>query len=92
MENVGNHGLQYRSGMLQSWNKFCFTSGYIKVSMALPGHNSETQEYMSYPLFFCDLDSSSIVVAWWVDYGQPWQTRLQRENGWCLALHVSSAL
>lgn len=45
MENVENHGLQYRSGMLQSWNKFCFTSGYIEVSMTLPGPNSETQGY-----------------------------------------------
>jgi len=37
MENVQNHGLQYRSGMLQSWNKFCFTRGYIEVSLTLPG-------------------------------------------------------
>ncbi|TFK87206.1 glycoside hydrolase family 16 protein [Polyporus arcularius HHB13444] len=40
-----NHGLQYRSGMLQSWNKFCFTSGYIEVSMTLPGPDSNTQGY-----------------------------------------------
>ena len=50
MENVENHGLQYRSGMLQSWNKFCFTSGYIEVSMTLPGPNSETQGYVSFSL------------------------------------------
>ena len=42
-----NHGLQYKSGMLQSWNKFCFTSGYIEVSMTLPGPNSNTQGYVS---------------------------------------------
>jgi beta-glucanase (GH16 family) len=24
LENVGEHGLQYHSGMLQNWNKFCF--------------------------------------------------------------------
>ena len=24
-------------GMLQSWNKFCFTTGYVEVSMSLPG-------------------------------------------------------
>ena len=47
MENVENHGLQYRSGMLQSWNKFCFTSGYIEVSMTLPGPNAETTGYVS---------------------------------------------
>lgn len=32
-----NHMLPYRSGMLQSWNKFCFSSGYIEVSLTLPG-------------------------------------------------------
>lgn len=45
MEEVPNHGLNYRSGMLQSWNKFCFTSGYIEVSMTLPGPNSNAQGY-----------------------------------------------
>jgi beta-glucanase (GH16 family) len=24
-------------GMLQSWNKFCFKTGYVEVSMSLPG-------------------------------------------------------
>ncbi|KAL0059725.1 hypothetical protein AAF712_013521 [Marasmius tenuissimus] len=32
-----NFNLSYRSGMLQSWNKFCFTSGYIEVGVILPG-------------------------------------------------------
>lgn len=30
-------GLPYLSGMLQSWNKFCFTTGYIEVSVIFPG-------------------------------------------------------
>lgn len=42
-----NHMLQYKSGMLQSWNKFCFSSGYIEVSMSLPGPNSDTRGYVS---------------------------------------------
>jgi beta-glucanase (GH16 family) len=46
-----NHGLQYRSGMLQSWNKFCFTSGYIEVSLTLPGPNSNTQGYVRHFIF-----------------------------------------
>jgi len=25
-----NHNLNFRSGMLQGWNKFCFSSGYIE--------------------------------------------------------------
>ncbi|KAF8323063.1 glycoside hydrolase family 16 protein [Clavulina sp. PMI_390] len=32
-----NHGLDYMSGMLQSWNKFCFTGGYVEVSVSIPG-------------------------------------------------------
>ncbi|GAA5855826.1 hypothetical protein JCM8547_000376 [Rhodosporidiobolus lusitaniae] len=31
------NNLNFRSGMLQSWNKFCFTSGYIEVNLSLPG-------------------------------------------------------
>lgn len=30
VENQETHGLQFKSGMLQSWNKFCFTTGYIE--------------------------------------------------------------
>ncbi|KAH8107387.1 glycoside hydrolase family 16 protein [Phellopilus nigrolimitatus] len=37
MANTPNHGLNYSSGMLTSWNKFCFTTGYIEVSVSLPG-------------------------------------------------------
>ena len=32
-----NHGLNYRSGMLQSWNKMCFTGGHMEASISLPG-------------------------------------------------------
>jgi hypothetical protein len=46
MEEVTWHGLPYRSGMLQSWNKFCFSSGYIEVSLTLPGPNENTQGYV----------------------------------------------
>ncbi|KAJ7211437.1 beta-glucan synthesis-associated [Mycena rebaudengoi] len=40
-----NHNLTYRSGMLQSWNKFCFTRGYIEVAISIPGPNSQNQGY-----------------------------------------------
>lgn len=26
--------------MIQSWNKLCFTGGYIEISVLLPGHNN----------------------------------------------------
>jgi beta-glucan synthesis-associated protein KRE6 len=28
----------YQSGMVQGWNKFCFTGGIVEVSAKLPGH------------------------------------------------------
>ena len=31
------HDLNFRSGMVQSWNKFCFTGGYVEVRASLPG-------------------------------------------------------
>ncbi|KAF3911419.1 hypothetical protein ABW20_dc0103603 [Dactylellina cionopaga] len=31
------HNLPYRSGMLQSWNKMCFSGGIIEASVSLPG-------------------------------------------------------
>ncbi|KAF7352482.1 hypothetical protein MVEN_01213100 [Mycena venus] len=40
-----NHGQTYRSGMLQSWNKFCFTRGYIEVAIVLPGPDANTRGY-----------------------------------------------
>ncbi|KAL4078027.1 glycoside hydrolase family 16 protein [Scleroderma citrinum] len=35
-----NHNLTYRSGMVQTWNKFCFTGGLIETSVVLPGSNN----------------------------------------------------
>ena len=50
MENRTNHeGMQYVSGMLQSWNKFCFTGGYIEIAISLPGPDESTQGYVSPP-------------------------------------------
>lgn len=32
-----NHGFNFSSGMIQTWNQFCFTGGYIEVAVNLPG-------------------------------------------------------
>lgn len=32
-----SHGLNYRSGMVQSWNQLCFTGGMLEASLSLPG-------------------------------------------------------
>ncbi|CAG8677067.1 3304_t:CDS:2 [Cetraspora pellucida] len=37
-------GLNYKSGMLQSWNKFCFQGGILEVSVSLPG-DGKTQGF-----------------------------------------------
>ncbi|RDX53906.1 glycoside hydrolase family 16 protein [Polyporus arcularius HHB13444] len=31
------HNLHYQGGMMSSWNKFCFTGGYIEANVSLPG-------------------------------------------------------
>lgn len=35
------HNLNFQSGMLQSWNKFCFQGGYIETSVILPGSHAD---------------------------------------------------
>ncbi|KAH9890083.1 glycoside hydrolase family 16 protein [Cubamyces lactineus] len=37
MDEVENHDLNFRSGMIATWNKFCFTTGYIEVRVSMPG-------------------------------------------------------
>ncbi|KAF7309839.1 Beta-glucan synthesis-associated [Mycena indigotica] len=37
MAEVLNHDLNFMSGMIQGWNKFCFTTGYVEVRVSLPG-------------------------------------------------------
>ncbi|GJJ13312.1 hypothetical protein Clacol_007564 [Clathrus columnatus] len=37
ISEVLNHDLNWQSGMLQSWNKFCFTTGILEASISLPG-------------------------------------------------------
>ncbi|KAF8903274.1 beta-glucan synthesis-associated protein KRE6 [Gymnopilus junonius] len=35
-----NHNLTYKSAMIQSWNKLCFTGGLLLTSVQLPGYNN----------------------------------------------------
>uniref|UniRef100_A0A8H7XY82 GH16 domain-containing protein n=1 Tax=Psilocybe cubensis TaxID=181762 RepID=A0A8H7XY82_PSICU len=34
------HDLGYQGGLMSSWNKFCFTGGYIETAVQLPGRNN----------------------------------------------------
>ena len=35
-----SHGLEYTGGMVQTWNKFCFTGGLVETAVMLPGFNN----------------------------------------------------
>ncbi|KIM32094.1 glycoside hydrolase family 16 protein [Serendipita vermifera MAFF 305830] len=35
-----NHELRYMGGMMTTWNKFCFTGGYIEAKVQLPGEST----------------------------------------------------
>ncbi|KAF9565665.1 beta-glucan synthesis-associated [Agrocybe pediades] len=37
MSEQQTHNLNFQSGMITSWNKLCFTTGYVEVSVSLPG-------------------------------------------------------
>lgn len=56
--------------MLQSWNKFCFTNGYIEVSLSLPGPDENTAGYVRNASIFYSLSClplvSGLVFGRWV--------------------------
>jgi len=85
MENKETHGLQYKSGMLQSWNKFCFSSGYFEVSVTFPGPNSNTQGYVRSPSSVFSLilitACSGLVYGRWATLGGLVMVRLPMECG-----------
>ncbi|OQO07104.1 hypothetical protein B0A48_07672 [Cryoendolithus antarcticus] len=37
LDEFASHGLNYRSGMLNSWNQLCFKGGMFEISASLPG-------------------------------------------------------
>jgi beta-glucanase (GH16 family) len=37
LDKFNSHGVNFRSGMLNSWNQLCFKGGIFEVSMSLPG-------------------------------------------------------
>lgn len=39
LTNIPLNGLNYRGGMISSWNKFCFTGGYVETKLSLPGRS-----------------------------------------------------
>ena len=55
MSQKDTHELQYQSGQMTSWNKFCFTGGYIEVNVSLPGLSD-----VRYVLFRCIMAHPSL--------------------------------
>ncbi|KAF9485084.1 glucosidase [Pholiota conissans] len=37
---INNHNMTYKSAMIQTWNKFCFTGGLLIASVQLPGSSN----------------------------------------------------
>ncbi|KAI6047520.1 glycoside hydrolase family 16 protein [Pisolithus marmoratus] len=37
LSQKNTHDLSYQGGMMSTWNKFCFTGGYVEVNVSLPG-------------------------------------------------------
>ncbi|KAH9833744.1 glycoside hydrolase family 16 protein [Rhodofomes roseus] len=40
LEQKEMNGLNYTGGMMTTWNKFCFTGGYVEANVSLPGLNN----------------------------------------------------
>ncbi|KAH9837168.1 beta-glucan synthesis-associated [Rhodofomes roseus] len=40
MTQKAKNGLNFTSGMMTTWNKFCFTGGLVEASVSLPGTNN----------------------------------------------------
>ncbi|CUA69628.1 Beta-glucan synthesis-associated protein KRE6 [Rhizoctonia solani] len=40
MRKMRTHDLNYQGGLISSWNKFCFTGGYIEANVSLPGKST----------------------------------------------------
>ena len=40
LSNTKYNGLNYMGGMITTWNRFCFTGGYVEVSVSLPGKST----------------------------------------------------
>jgi beta-glucan synthesis-associated protein KRE6 len=40
LSEQNTHDLNFQGGMISSWNKFCFTGGYIEANVVLPGVNN----------------------------------------------------
>lgn len=68
-----NSTFYYRSGMLQTWNKFCFQGGMLEVRANLPAVLSGQQQHGHWqgPQRTCRADEVLPNVAGYLAYGEP---------------------
>lgn len=52
IENGEHRVKNYTSGMVQSWNKFCFTGGTLEMSIELPGGSDAGGSNVRHSLFY----------------------------------------
>lgn len=55
-------GLTLKGGMVNSWNKLCFTGGYIEASVKLPGSNN-VPGILTFPEESCSILTSMQVCG-----------------------------
>lgn len=89
---AGNHNLSYRSGMMSTWNKFCFTGGLIQGEKYPPLHYGDRPILMC-PLMFSQCNYSRLghcpgIVACYLDYGKSWPSGLRGIAGRYVAILV----
>ncbi|WWC91061.1 uncharacterized protein L201_006002 [Kwoniella dendrophila CBS 6074] len=40
LDKVATNGMNYTGGMMSTWNRLCFTGGYVEASVSLPGKSN----------------------------------------------------
>jgi hypothetical protein len=83
-----NHNMNYAGGMLSTWNKFCFTEGYVEGdligSLRLTAANKDIcSQYLASRSLQCLWPLAGILAD-----GQPWTRGLRRISRGNMALHL----
>lgn len=76
-------GAKYLSGSVQTWNKFCFTSGFVEVRAVLPGKWGIPGTWPAMWIMgnlgrATFLDSQTGTWPWSFDYCAPWIKKLEK--------------
>ena len=88
--NFKNHNLNFRSGMLQSWNKMCFSGGIIEGSTrsALLNLRILAEHYLRSKYITSRPRRCLWILASFLDHGKLGQAWLFSDNRWNEAVFV----